>query len=50
MRVTITIDDELHARAKRLARERDLTLGALVEAALQRELATECVPPSETQR
>ncbi|WP_334141181.1 type II toxin-antitoxin system VapB family antitoxin [Rhabdothermincola sp.] len=43
MRTTLAIDDRLLAAAKRLARERGLTLGALVEEALRRELAAE--PP-----
>lgn len=41
MRTTIAVDDSLLARAKQRARERGLTLGALVEDALRRELATE---------
>ena len=39
MRTTISIQDELLVSAKRRARERGLTLGALVEDALRRELA-----------
>jgi hypothetical protein len=39
MRTTISIHDELLESAKLRARERGLTLGGLVEAALQRELA-----------
>ena len=39
MRTTITIHDELLETAKLRARERGLTLGGLVEAALQRELS-----------
>ena len=39
MRTTVTIHDELLKTAKRRARERGLTLGALIESALQRELA-----------
>lgn len=39
MRTTVTIGDELLAAAKERARLRGLTLGELVEAALQRELA-----------
>lgn len=40
MRTTISIHDELLASAKLRARERGLTLGALVEDALRRELST----------
>ena len=39
MRTTLTIADELLKTAKLRARDRGLTLGALVESALQRELA-----------
>jgi Arc/MetJ family transcription regulator len=39
MRTTISISDELLAAAKRRARERGLTLGEVVDAALQRELS-----------
>ncbi len=39
MRTTIRINDELLAAAKRRARERNQTLGEVVDAALQRELA-----------
>ena len=39
MRTTISIHDELLASAKRRARERGQTLGALVEDALRRELS-----------
>ena len=39
MRTTVTIHDTLLETAKQHARERGLTLGGLVEAALQRELA-----------
>jgi hypothetical protein len=38
MRTTVSISDELLVAAKRLARERGMTLGALVDAALRREL------------
>lgn len=41
MRTTISISDELLAAAKRRARERDQTLGEVVDAALQRELSDE---------
>jgi len=39
MRTTITIHDDLLESAKLRARERGLTLGGLIETALQRELA-----------
>jgi hypothetical protein len=39
MRTTVSINDELLAAAKRRARERNQTLGDVVDAALQRELA-----------
>jgi hypothetical protein len=39
MRTTVSIHDELLESAKLRARERGLTLGGLIEAALQRELA-----------
>jgi hypothetical protein len=39
MRTTISISDELLAAAKRRARDRGLTLGQVVDAALQRELS-----------
>jgi Arc/MetJ family transcription regulator len=39
MRTTISISDELLAAAKRRARERGVTLGEVVDAALQRELS-----------
>jgi hypothetical protein len=38
MRTTVSISDELLAAAKRRARERGVTLGHVVDAALQREL------------
>ena len=41
MRTTVSIDDHLLAAAKRRARARGLSLGQIVEAALQRELASE---------
>lgn len=41
MRTTLRINDELLAAAKRRARERNQTLGDVVDAALQRELAAE---------
>ncbi len=41
MRTTLNIDDELLNAAKRRARERGMTLGSVVEAALQRDLATD---------
>jgi hypothetical protein len=39
MRTTVSISDELLVAAKLQARERGMTLGSLVEAALRRELA-----------
>lgn len=39
MRTTLSISDELLTAAKRRARERGQTLGAFVDAALQRELS-----------
>ena len=39
MRTTVTISDELLAAAKRRARERGETLGAVLDAALRRELS-----------
>jgi hypothetical protein len=39
MRTTLAIADNLLAAAKREARRRGLTLGQLIEAALQRELS-----------
>ena len=44
MRTTVTIHDELLKSAKLRARERGLTLGGLIEAALQRELAVRDEP------
>jgi len=44
MRTTVNIHDELLETAKRQARERGLTLGALIEAAIQRELAVHDEP------
>ena len=41
MRTTVTLDDEIVARAKRRARERGITVSALIEAALRRDLARE---------
>ncbi|MPV39080.1 antitoxin [Georgenia subflava] len=38
MRTTVTISDELLLAAKRRAHERGVTLGAIVDAALRREL------------
>jgi hypothetical protein len=46
MRTTISIDDELLESAKIRARERGLTLGGLVEAALRSELALTREPES----
>jgi len=45
MRTTVSIDDELLAAARRRARERNQTLGQVVEAALRRELATKAAEP-----
>jgi hypothetical protein len=39
MRTTVAIDDELLAAARRLARQRNQTLGQTIEAALRRLLA-----------
>lgn len=38
MRTTVSVEDELLAAARRRARERGMTLGQVVEAALRREL------------
>lgn len=38
MRTTVSISDELLIAAKRLAKERGETLGAVIDAALRREL------------
>ena len=40
MRTTVSVDDELLAAAKRRARERGVTLGAVIESALRRDLAS----------
>jgi hypothetical protein len=45
MRTTVSISDELLAAAKRRARERGVSLGQVIDAALRRELAA-----SATQR
>jgi hypothetical protein len=45
MRTTLAIDDELLAAAKRRARARGVTLGAVVEAALRRDLLTTADAP-----
>lgn len=39
MRTTIAVDDRLLTAARRLAKQRDQTLGHLVEDALRREIA-----------
>ncbi|MDO5698405.1 MAG: type II toxin-antitoxin system VapB family antitoxin [Dermatophilus congolensis] len=39
MRTTVSIDDELLAKARSRAREKGMTLGQVVEAALRRHLA-----------
>ncbi|HEV7773715.1 MAG TPA: CopG family transcriptional regulator [Conexibacter sp.] len=44
MRTTLSISDELLTAAKRRARERGQTLGAFVDAALQRELSDDRTP------
>ena len=41
MRTTVSISDELLAAAKRRARERGVSLGEVIDAALRRELAVE---------
>lgn len=41
MRTTVTIDDELLDAAKARARERGESLGAVIEAGLRRELASD---------
>jgi hypothetical protein len=41
MRTTVSISDELLAAAKQRARERGVSLGEIVDAALRRELAAE---------
>jgi hypothetical protein len=46
MRTTLAISDELLDAAKRRARERGLTLGQVVDAALQRELNESPAPQS----
>lgn len=46
MRTTVTLDDELLASAKMIARRRGYSLGQLLEDALRRELArTSTEPP-----
>ena len=44
MRTTVSISDELLTAAKRRARQQGRTLGALVDAALRRELAQPVTP------
>lgn len=44
IRTTISISDELLVAAKRRARERGLTLGDVIDAALRRELNEACSP------
>jgi hypothetical protein len=46
MRTTVSIDDALLERAKKRARERAITLGALIEDALRRELAADRAAPN----
>jgi hypothetical protein len=49
MRTTISIHDELLETAKLRARERGVTLGALVEDALRRELSVRDEPPAKVE-
>ena len=49
MRTTLSIDDELLARAKRRASRRQLTLGQYVEEALRRELLAEEAAPARVE-
>lgn len=44
MRTTVAIDDEVLAAAKQRARDRDETLGQVVEAALRRALSDQGAP------
>jgi hypothetical protein len=44
MRTTVSISDELLAAARRRARERGQTLGAVLDDALRRELSISPVP------
>lgn len=39
MRTTVAVDDHLLAAARRIARERDQTLGQVIEGALRREIS-----------
>ncbi len=41
IRTTVAVDNELLTRAKRRARQRGVTLGEVIEAALRRDLACE---------
>jgi hypothetical protein len=41
IRTTVAVDNELLTRAKRRARQRGVTLGEVIEAALRRDLASE---------
>ena len=45
MRTTVTINDDLLATAKSVARRRGYSLGRLVEDALRREVAQQSDPP-----
>jgi hypothetical protein len=49
MRTTLSISDELLAAAKRRAHDRGVTLGQVVDAALQREL-NDAPAPSQAPR
>jgi hypothetical protein len=44
MRTTVSISEELLIAAKRRARERGQTLGAVIDAALRRELGAQDLP------
>ena len=50
MRTTLAIDDRLLAAAKRRARQHGMTLGQLVEEALQAELAASPAPNASRSR
>ncbi len=44
MRTTIAIDDRLLEAAKRIAQQRGITLGGVIEEALRRDLADRSTP------
>ena len=46
MRTTVNVDDHLLAAARDRARARGVTLGAVIEDALRREIASELAPPT----